>query len=292
MSPANLFRLILLAAIWGGSYALLRVLAPVYGGIGTMWLRISIAALVLLTYTTLTRKELGLARWWKQYLVIGMTNSAIPFSLIGFGMKTLPAGYGALINSLAPFFGVLFAVLMLSEKLTLTRFVGLVLGFAGVGLMLNLGPVAPTREVVIAALSCVLATMSYGFASVFTKKYAKDAPNFGLTTFSLTLPMLILTPLVAPSITWAVPSVGILAALLTLGVVCSGVAYFLYFRLIADIGPTKATSVTFLIPVFGVTWGAIFFDERLTLGAFAGATLIFVGVALVLGLRLPAGRVK
>lgn len=292
MSPANLLRLILLAAIWGGSYALMRVLAPVYGGIGTMWLRISIAAIVLLVYTTLTKTELGFKQWWRQYLVIGMMNSAIPFSLIGFGMKTLPAGYGALINSLAPFFGVLFAALMLSEKLTLPRVLGLITGFAGVGVMLNLGPVVPTREVVIAALSCVLATASYGFASVFTKKYAKGAPNFGLTTFSLALPTVILAPLAIPLISWQMPSTGVLLALLTLGVVCSGVAYFLYFRLIADVGPTKATSVTFLIPVFGVTWGALFFDERLTLGALAGAVLIFVGVALVLGLKWPSRRVK
>ena len=292
MSPTHLLRLIALAAIWGGSYAFLHVVAPVYGGVGTMWLRIGIAAIAMLAYAAITRAELGLVKWWKHYLFIGLMNSVIPFSLISFAMVTLPTGYGALLNALSPFFGAIFTVWLLKEKMTLPRVVGLLLGFAGVAMIVNLGPIAVTPALLIAALACVLATASYGYASVFLNMHAKGAPNLGVVTYSLVLPALLLTPFVAPTIDWGTPSATVLWSLIALGVVCSGIAYLLYFQLIADVGPTKAISVTFLIPVFGVSWGALFFGDRLSAGMLAGSALIFIGMALVLGIFTPRARVK
>jgi drug/metabolite transporter (DMT)-like permease len=115
MKPADIIRLLTLAAIWGGSYAFMRVVAPVFGGVGTMWLRIGLAGLALLVYAKMMNVELGFAKFWKQYLFIGLMSSAIPFSLIGFAMKTLPAGYGAMLNATSPFFGAIFAALLLAR---------------------------------------------------------------------------------------------------------------------------------------------------------------------------------
>ena len=289
MKYTDIARLFALAAIWGGSYALMRVVTPVFGGIGTMWLRVAIAGLALLAYAQLTRADLAFAKFWRHYLLIGLLSSALPFSLIGFAMQTLPAGYGAMLNASSPFFGALFAALLLAERLTALRVLGLGIGFAGVAMIVNLGPLAVTPEVLLAAAACIAATASYGFISVYIKKYVKGAPNMGLAAGTLLLAAGATAPLAMPITTWVTPSPVVLLCLLALALLCSAVAYLLYYRLIADIGPTKAISVTFLIPFFGVAWGVVFLGERLTSGAMAGGLLVLLGMTLVLDL-LPTRR--
>jgi drug/metabolite transporter (DMT)-like permease len=284
MRSADLVRLVLLAAIWGGSYAFMRVVSPVFGGMGTMWLRIAIAGVALTAYALAVREPLQMAKWWKHYLFVGIMSSAVPFALIGHGMKTLPASYGAIINAASPFFGALFAAFMIGETLTARRILGLLIGFCGVAMVANLGPLALTATIGEAIGACVLATASYGFISVFIKKYIKGAPNMGMAACTLLLAALAVTPIALPMTPWVVPPTKVTLALLSLGLLCSGVAYFLYYRLTRDIGPTKAISVTFLIPFFGVLWGAIFFGETMTLGAVAGGGLILIGMVLVLGI--------
>lgn len=287
MQAADLTRLFSLAAIWGGSYALMRVVAPVLGGIGTMWLRIGLAGLALWAYAAATRQDLQFRRWWKQYLVIGLLNSAIPFALIAYAMKTLPAGYGAILNASTPFFGALFAALMLKERLTPLQLLGMVLGLIGVGLIMNLGPIALDAPMLWAATASISAACLYGFVSVYTKKFAQGAPGLGTAVGSLLLPALAAAPLGLVSLPSSLPSAGVLMALVVLALVCSAIAYLLYFRLIRDVGPTKAVSVTFLIPIFGVSWGALFFGETLNAGALAGGAVVLLGVALVLGILRP-----
>ncbi len=287
MKPNDIFRLVLLAAIWGGSYVFIRMIVPVFGAVGTMWLRILIGGLALLVYAAATRAELGLRQWWKQYLVIGLLNSVIPFTLISYAMKTLPAGYGAILNALSPVFAAIFAALLLQEKLTGLRIFGMILSLAGVAMILNLGPVPVNAETLIAAGMSILATISYGYISVYAKKHAKGAPNMGVATGALILPALLATPLAAPFTVWVEPSMSALLALAGLGIFCSGVAYVLYYGLVRDVGPTKAISVTFLIPLFGVLWGVLFLGERFTVGAAVGGAVVLLGMALVLGLLAP-----
>jgi drug/metabolite transporter (DMT)-like permease len=286
MTLTDISRLFCLAAIWGGSYALMRVVAPVFGGWDTALLRVLIAGTALVGFAMIVRADLECRRWWKQYLFVGLFNSAIPFALISHAMKTLPAGYGAIINSLSPFFGMIFAVILLGERITWQRITGLVMGLGGVFLLVNLGPIEITHSVIIGVLCCALATLSYGFISVWVKKHVTGAPPLGLAGAALLLSGLAMMPFSFALGTHptAMPSLHVWVALLTLALVCSAVAYLLYFRLIRDLGPTKAISVTFLIPFFGVLWGAIFFDERLTPGAMAGGAMVLLGMALVLGL--------
>jgi drug/metabolite transporter (DMT)-like permease len=292
MKPDEILRLVFLAAIWGGSYTFMRVVAPVFGAIGTMWLRILIGGAALLAYALVAREDLGFRQWWKQYLVIGALNSVFPFALIAHAMKTLPAGYGAILNALSPFFGVLFAAAMLGEKIDGVRLAGMAMGILGVAMIMNLGPVSITIDTLIAVAMSVAATVSYGFISVYAKKHARGAPNFGVATGALILPALVIGPLCAPLTPWSIPSATVLLSLIALGILCSGIAYILYYGLIRDVGPTKAISVTFLIPLFGVMWGAIFLDEELTAGATIGGLIVLAGMALVLGLVDPGAKEK
>ncbi len=293
MTTADLIRLLSLAAIWGGSYSFMRVVAPVFGGIGTMWLRVSIAGFVLLAFALVTREDLQWAKWWKQYLFIGLTNSAVPFALIAFAMKTLPAGYGAILNAMSPFFAAMFAALMLGERLTALRLVGMALGFAGVAIIINLGPIPLNAGTLLAATACITATCLYGFIIVYTKKYTKGVPNMGIAVGTLILPAVLVTPLGLMSVPHLVPTGNVVLSLLGLAVLCSSIAYLLYYRLIRDVGPTRAISVTFLVPVFGAIWGAIFHGETLNSSAVVGGITVLIGVALVLEvlpLKKPADR--
>lgn len=287
MRTQDLSRLIALAAIWGGSYALMRVVAPVLGGTGTAWVRMFAGGALLCAFAVSTASPLGLRKWWKQYLFVGALSSAIPFSLIAFGMKTLPASYGAVLNALSPLFGALFAALLLQESLTPRKLCGIVVGFAGVGILVRLGPVEVTPTLLLAAGACVLATASYGYFAVHTKKHLGGAPNMGLAAGTLLLPALPLTLFAVPSLPDTLPGAGVIAATAVLAIVCSGVAYLLYFRLIRDIGPTKAISVTFLIPVFGALWGVLFLGETVDLSTLVGTMTILAGMALVLS---PAAK--
>ncbi len=289
MSTADLLRLFSLAAIWGGSYAFMRTVAPVFGGIGTMWLRISIAGVVLLAYALATREDLQFAKWWKQYLFIGMLNSALPFALIAFAMKTLPVGYGAILNALSPFFAALFASFMLDEKLTAARLFGMTLGLAGVGVIINLGPIPLTAETLTAAAASIAATCLYGFIIVYTKKFTRGVPNMGIAVGTLVLPAIVVAPLGLMYVPPVMPAANVLLALCGLAILCSSIAYLLYYRLIRDVGPTRAISATFLIPVFGATWGVLFFDETMNASMIGGGIIVLIGVALVLGV-LPMRR--
>lgn len=289
MTAADFVRLFSLAAIWGGSYSFMRAVAPVFGGIGTMWLRISIAGVVLLSYALATRADLQFGKWWKQYLFIGMMNSALPFALIAFAMKTLPVGYGAILNALSPFFAALFATLMLGERLTAPRLFGMALGLCGVAIIINLGPIPLNAETLTAAAATITATGFYGFIIVYTKKYTQGAPNMGIAVGTLILPAMLVSPLGLMVVPAVMPTTNVLLSLLGLAILCSSIAYLLYYRLIRDVGPTRAISATFLIPVFGAIWGAIFFGETLNGGAVAGGAIVLIGVALVLGV-LPFRR--
>ncbi len=282
MRQVDVARLVALAAIWGASFIFIRVLAPVLGPVLTVTTRVLIAGVVLVGYCRLTGVDDGLSRHWRQYLVIGLTNSTLPFMLFAFAALHLPASYSVILNSTTPLFTALLAIPLLGERLTSAKIAGLAGGAAGVALVSRAGPVVPDLWFGAAVAACLGAAICYAASSIYMKKHASHAPPLAIAGWGQVFAGLALVPLVpfAPP-TGAITPV-IVANMLGLALICSSIAYALYFRLIADIGPTRALTVAFLMPAFGMVWGALFLDEAITLPMIAGCALIIGGTGAVL----------
>jgi drug/metabolite transporter (DMT)-like permease len=281
MRASDFARLVLLAAIWGASFIFMRTLAPVLGPVLTAAARVTIAGVALLAWFRLTGFDAGLRRHWRQYLVIGVVNSALPFVLFSFAALHLPASYSAILNAATPLFAVLLSALWLGEPLTLPRLAGLAAGIAGVALVTGAGPVVPDAAFALATAACLAAALCYALAGIYIKRRAAGVKPMAIAGWSQMfagLALLPLTPFVpAPGVVTAM----VVANVLGLALLCSAVAYLLYYRLMADLGPSRAMSVTFLIPLFGMLWSALLLDETITLPMLAGCALIVGGTLLV-----------
>lgn len=284
MKSSDLIRLVTLAAIWGGSFAFMRVLAPELGPVLTAELRVLIAGLALLGFFAIIRFDVQWRKHWKLYLLIGALNSALPFFLFSFAARHIPASYSVILNSASPLFGAIFSAMWLGDKLTLSRSLGLVVGAAGVFFVANVKPAEVDSYFLLSILACLLATVCYGFTATYIKRFGKDALPRGIAGASQFSAALVLLPAVPFSWPQATVTPSIVLNVLGLALLCSAIAYLLYYRLIANIGPIKALTVTFLMPAFGMLWGALFLGEKITLPMIAGTLLILLGTGLVLRL--------
>ena len=284
MRTSDLIRLVVLAAIWGSSYIFIRILAPAIGPMLTVETRVALAGVVILVYCAAMGLKIEWRRFGKHYVAIGMVNTAIPFMLYAFAALYLPASYSVILNSSAPMFGALFAAAWLGERLTVRRVIAMLVGIGGVAFVAHAGPVKVTSMVALAIVACLLAGACYGLAGVYTKKYLNAAPPQAIAgTSHLAAAVVCAIPaLVArPAVVW---TPHIIVSALALALMCSAVAYLMYFRLIAEAGPTKALTVTFLMPAFGMLWGALFLRETITPAMVLGCALILIGTADTVGL--------
>jgi drug/metabolite transporter (DMT)-like permease len=281
MRPSDLLRLLTLAAIWGASFLFMRILAPVLGALWTAQLRVAIAGIAMLAFMLMTKQAMQVGRHWQSYLVLGVFSSALPFVLFAYAALTLPSGYSAILNATSPLWGALLGAALLGEKLSARKIAGLLIGVVGVACLVRLGPVQFTTQVGLAALACVMAALCYGIASTYSKKKSPGIPAPLMATGSQLAAAAVLLPFLPVSPLPAVPTPFIVAAVLTLALLCSAIAYFLYFRLIVDIGPAKALTVTFLIPLFALLWGALFLQEAITLQTLIGCALVILATWLV-----------
>ena len=278
----DLVRLIALAAIWGASFVFIRVLAPVLGPAWTAEGRVLIAGVALVGWFAVTRFDTEFARRWPLYAVMGIVNSAIPFLLFGFAGLHLPASYMVILNSATPLFTAVASAIWLDERLTAGKLAGLVTGAAGVVLVSRAGPVEPDRMFALAVAACLGATLCYALASVYLKRRSAGAKPTAVAGWSQLLAATVLMPLALANPPTSDVTPAVIANLFALALLCSALAYVLYFRLIHDIGPTRALTVTFLMPAFGVLWGALFLGEAITWPMLAGAALIVAGTVAVL----------
>ncbi len=285
MSLANLLRLLVLAALWGGTFLFLRIGVPALGPAMLIEARVAIAAVFLAMVGLALGRRLNWRERWRHYLLLGGLNSALPFLLLAYAALTLPAGLLSILNATTPTWGAIVMALWTRRRPTPRVFAGLVIGFVGVFITAGIETLSvPGGGLAVAA--CLGATLSYGIATAYTKHAAGDdafasAHGSMWGAAVLVLPLALLFP--AP----AVPGPGVIAAVLALGIACTGVAYLLYFRLVNEVGPTSALTVTFLIPVFGVLWGVLFLGETVGWNTFVGAAVVLVGTALVTGFGLP-----
>ncbi len=281
MRPGDIVRLLILAAIWGGSYIFMRVLAPVLGPIITADLRVLIAGFALLIYFRAIKFDIEWRRHWKQYLLIGGINSAIPFSLLSFAALHIPASLSVILNTTAPMFGAVIAAFWLGERLTLTKLLGLFTGAVGVVLVTNIGTVNTGAMFTWAVSACIVAALCYGLSACYIKKHGRDLKPNGIAAGSQLMAGFLLIPIVPLSPLRGEITPEVIIGMIVFALLCSAVAYLLYFKLIADTGPTKALTVTFLMPMFGMLWGKTLLNESITAGMLAGAALIILGTGLV-----------
>lgn len=294
MKSRDLADLFLLGALWGASFLFMRLGAAQFGPAALVFLRVAGASLLLLPLLA-ARGQVGALRGHgRALLVVGVLNSALPFLLFALGALALTAELMSVFNATASIWGALVAWLWLHEKLTPSRWLGLAIGVAGVvGLSWGKADFKPGEHGVSAALgvaACLLAAVLYGVAGNVSRRLLQGVPPLAVAAGSqlaaasvLALPAWWAWPAVQPDATaWGA------TAVLALG--CTGVAYLLYFRLIAHAGTANAMSVTFLIPGFALLWGWVILGEVPTLAMLAGCAVILLGTALATGLlKLPLG---
>ncbi|MDP5030140.1 DMT family transporter [Paraglaciecola sp.] len=278
------FELVFLAAIWGASFLFMRTTSAEFGPVLLITLRTGIAALVLLPVLLAKRQLNTVVKNWRIISVIGLTNTAIPFCLFSYSTLYLGAGYASVLNATAPMFGALIAFYWLKDRLLRIAVVGLVIGFVGVVVLSLSRQHSGTATAWLPILAALAATSLYGLAACVAKRYLQGVNALAITTGSQVVAAITLAPLSLFFWPDEMPSSDSWWQVVALGVLCTALAYILYFRLIANIGSAKAITVAYLVPVFGVLWGIIFLAERLNLGMWIGASLILLGVALTSGL--------
>ena len=285
---------VLLAAIWGSSFLFTRIGAVEFGPLPTAAVRVAIASLFLLPLVWLRGLLPVLRQHWRRIFLIGMLNSGIPFACFAFALLSISTGLSAILNATVPMFGALVAWAWLKDKPTGWRILGLVIGFAGVALLAwdkaSFKPGASGVAPGWAVLACLFACVCYGISASYTKRYLGGLPPLVTAagsqvgaTLGLALPALWLWPA-------RMPGASAWLALGVVGVVCTGIAYILFFRLIENAGPPRALSVTFLVPVFAVLYGALFLGESVTPWMVGCAGVIVLGTALSTGLLKPGAK--
>jgi drug/metabolite transporter (DMT)-like permease len=284
VKPVDLIELFALGTLWGASFLFMRVAVPEFGPLPLIAVRVTIAALFLLPFLWRAGLASRLIEHAPGLFVVGFINSALPFTLFAFATLSLSAGYTAVINAVAPLFTAIVAFVWLGERLSRLAVVGLAIGFSGVVLLVADKLDFDGNAATIGILAAMLASFSYGIGANYTRVKFTGVGSLELATGSQLAATILLLPLCYWTWPQTMPSMGSWVAVLVLGVACTGVAYILFFRLIARLGPSRAITVTFLVPLAAMVFGALFLNELVTLEMMLGCGLILLGTALATGL--------
>lgn len=284
MRVRDIIDLVVLSALWGASFLFMRIATPEFGPVVLAELRVAIAVVVLLPILLLRADIRGLRDHWKKLATVGSLNTAVPFILLPFATLYLTGGFAAILNSTAPLFAAVIAWLWLSEKLDGSRMIGLIVGFGGVAILVWNKASLDMGGVTLAIIAAIVASMFYGFGANYTRKNLQGINTLIIATGSQLAAAVVLLP--GAIALWPDGPVSIKAwvAIITMGVFSTGIAYILYFRLIANVGPISAITVTYLVPGFAVFWGSVILDEKLTTNMIVGCAVILLGTALATGL--------
>lgn len=283
MTPRDLLDLTLLAALWGGSFLFMRYAVPDFGVVPLIWLRVALASICLLPLLLLKRQFGALRRQAGALTIMSLFNSGLPFLLIAWATLSITAGLASIMNAMTPVFTALIGALWLGDRLDGRRSLGLLLGLAGVALLAADKADFRPGGSGWAIVAMLLATACYGFAANHTRRYLQGVPALVNATGTQLVSALVLLPPALWSWPERMPGLGPWLAALVLGVACSALAYVLFFRLIARVGASRAVTVTFLVPVFGTLWGALFLGEPVTASMLAGGAVVLLGTGLATG---------
>jgi drug/metabolite transporter (DMT)-like permease len=286
MNLATFAQLVALSALWGASFLLIKIASPQLGPTVLAGLRIGLATLAL----TLIMRILG-HRWpWqhaREMLWIALTAVAVPFLLFSWAGLHLPSSYSALMNTTYVVFGCLFAAWLKVDTLTVRKLLGCVIGMLAISLIVQLGPIQLTSVALLACGAVLLGAMSFGLAVPLTKRALSNIEPLPMAAMTHLWSLALLMPMAAYSAPQAQWSAQALLATTVLGIVTSGIAFWLHLRLMRHLSSTAAMTPAFMIPIFGVLWGHLFLDEPLSSGMLIGAALALVAIALISDLKLP-----
>jgi drug/metabolite transporter (DMT)-like permease len=276
-------RWLALATMWSLQYIFLRMAVPVFGTAAVSEGRALAAALFLVPWVAwVARQRIAPLAHWKDHLAVALVNNVAPFVCFAWAATVLPAGYLAIINGMVPLWAAIIAVPVLNERLGFGRIAGFALGVIGVALIVNLGPLQIGWQTFLGTLVAIAGAAFWGWAGVMIKQRSGRLPPMGLAAGSIAFAALLMAPLWAAAPAPAEWTMSAFAAMVAVGLICSGIAYLPFFTLIRDIGPSRTLTVGLAVPVLGVLWGWLLLDEQVTLGMLAGAALVMAALFLVL----------
>ena len=280
----------MLGALWGGSFLFIRVAVEALGPFVLMELRVGLAVLALTLYALAVGRLSKLRARWREFLIIGTVNTAIPFSLIAAAEINLTASLAAIRNSTTVLFTALVAAVWMGDPLTMRKVVGVILGIVGVAVLVGWDPIELSGVVLLSVGAMLAASLSYALGAVYIKRTFKGIPPLSMSLGQLTGGALVLLPLAAASLPGERPSAAVALSVLGLALLSTAVAYLLYFRLIENVGPTSTVTVTLLVPLFGLLFGVLLLDEPFGWGTLAGLAIILSSVTLVTGIGLGGSK--
>ncbi len=283
MKTSPELELVLLAAIWGASFLFMRVGSPEFGPVLFMALRTLIASLFLLPLVFLHKQHTSFAGNWRKIFIGSIFNTSIPFVLFGYATLQLSAGVTSILNATTPMFAAMVAFFWFKDKLNKASILGLIVGFFGVYLLMFDKISASNNAIILPTIAVLIATLCYGIGANYTKHYLAKIKPLTLAAGSQITASIVLLPIALFFLPEHLPSIKAINAVILLGILCTGIAYVLFFRLIANLGPAKAVSVTYLIPAFGLFWGYLFLNEKITPWIIIGSCFILLGVGLTTG---------
>jgi drug/metabolite transporter (DMT)-like permease len=292
MGTRDLGALLLLSALWGASFIYIRVAVPALGPFVLVELRVGLAAVALALCAALVGRLPKLRGRWRQFALLGAVNVAIPFSLISTAEINLTASLAAILNSTTVMFTAVVAAVWMGDALTARKLVGVALGIVGVTVLVGWDPIAMNWAVALSVGAMLAASLAYALGSVYAKRTFADSPPLAIASGQLTAATMLVLPLAAVSAPEQSPSTIVVLSVLGLALPSTAVAYMLYFRLIANVGPTSTSTVTLLVPLFGLLFGVVLLDEPVGVGTLAGLVLILSSVTLITGLgaKWPKAR--
>jgi drug/metabolite transporter (DMT)-like permease len=290
MRPREIGMLVALGALWGGSFLFIRVAAPVMGPPALVALRTLLAGAVLLLYGVLSGQRPALRARWREFLVLGALNAALPFVLIAAAELRLPASLAAILNATVPVFTGLVLAVWTGEAPSQRAVTGMVLGLCGVVVLVGWSTLPLDGATILAVAASLLAALSYGAGGVYAKTRLGGMPPLTLATGQLLGAGLLILPFAAATPPASVPSRTVLLAIAGLVLLATALGYLLYFGLLTSVGPMKTHSVTYLVPFFGLLWGRLFLAEPIGVGTIVGLGIVLAGVMLVTGVRIRVSR--
>ena len=281
----NAAALVLLGALWGASFLFMRMGADAFGAMALAGMRALIGGACFLPLFMAPERRAEWRAHWKPILLVGITNSALPFVLFSLAAKVLPAGLSSIFDAITPLLVAASGWLWLSEKLSAQSVAGLLLGLIGVVWLVGDSAFAGSygANAVWAMAACIGATVCYAFSVHYSHRRLRHVSPLTAAASSQIVAAAVLLPTTIwlwPAVT---PTAAAWGAMIGLAVACTSVAYVLFFHLIAQIGTTRTMTVLYLIPAFGVLWGWWFLREAVTPGMISGCMVILAGVALTLG---------